>query len=103
MLRLQRLEKIEEVVPETKPFSATRCAFDISMPRGFIASTAPAENVEAARMRWKTVGLVAVRKVVRANIDVGVVEEERTRLVKGERAYRSRPCYSMDRRHFIDT
>jgi len=37
-------------VPEMKPSSAIRCAFEISMPCGFMASTADAEKVEADRM-----------------------------------------------------
>lgn len=51
-----------------------RWAWEISTPCGFMASVFAAENVDARRMREAVnaaVGLVAVRKAVRANIVSG--------------------------------
>lgn len=56
--------------PETKPFSAMRWALEISMPWGFMASTAAAEKVEAGRSAENAAGLVAARRAVRANMVV---------------------------------
>jgi len=57
-------------IPDTKPSCATRCAFEISTPCGFIASALVAEKVDASRIREdvKDAGFVAARRAVRANI-----------------------------------
>lgn len=51
-----------------------RWALEISMPRGFMASIAAAENVEAGRIDANTAGRVAARRAVRANILMQVDE-----------------------------
>lgn len=53
-----------------------RWALEISMPWGFMASTAAAENVDAGRIDVNAAGRVAARKTVRANIVVDGWESE---------------------------
>lgn len=52
-----------------------RWALEISMPWGFMASTAAAEKVEAGRNAENTAGFVAARRAVRANMMLSVVED----------------------------
>lgn len=56
------------LLPETKPFSAILCAFEISTPRGFIASTWAADIVDAGRIDRNAEGFDIVRSAVLANI-----------------------------------
>ena len=77
------------VVPDTNPFSAILCALEISMPWGFMLSTADAEKVEAGRIDLNAVGLVAARRAVRANMVVTWVQVKEEELSQIDKVSRS--------------